>query len=158
MDVWVANVSGVVAWLLKRGLAREDYRRLGVKLAVVQDHKILYSKLMLSDSLKQFYIHHFGQLSSIKHNKPCPSTLFSSHVQRCTTTDHAQMDPVTFCDRHRLRIGNECSSSPLPLTALCMDALHCCMHLFAKLHPHGVYAVLLREQTDRCELCMSAEA
>ena len=34
MDVWVANVSGVVAW---RGL---DYRRLGVKLAVVQDRTL----------------------------------------------------------------------------------------------------------------------
>ena len=37
MDVWVANVSGVVAWLLKWGL---DYRRLGVKLAVVQDRTL----------------------------------------------------------------------------------------------------------------------
>ena len=25
------------SWLLKRGLARDDYRRLGVKLAVVHD-------------------------------------------------------------------------------------------------------------------------
>lgn len=68
------------------------------------------------------------------------------------------MDPATFRDRHRLllRIRNECSPSPLPLTALCINALHCCMHRFAIIHPHGVYAVLLRERTDLYEFCMPA--
>ena len=53
MDVWVANVSGVVSWrgCQSGGLAREDYRRLGVKLAVV-----LYSKIVLSNTLKPLYM------------------------------------------------------------------------------------------------------
>ena len=115
MDVWVANVSG--AWLLKRGLAGGDYRRLGVKLAIVQDYELV----------RNFHL--------TKHHYPSPSTVSFTNVQRCMITAYAQWIPPHFATAIA---SSSWESNPLPITALCMSTLHCCMRLFATIDPHGV--------------------
>ena len=126
------------SWLLKRGLAIDDYRRLGVKPAVVHDINI---RTMSSCSafLTQFYKHHFDELPAFQ---PYPLPTYKD----VPPLINAQMDPARFCDRHITCHGNAVTLKPLlPPTALCMKSLHCCMRLSAIIHPHGVYAVLLRE-------------
>ena len=145
MDVWVANVSGVVA--AKAGIGQRVYRRLGVKLAVVYDLSIIELGLKL----------HFRNITltncqlSLKHNRPYPIPTYSGVsvlliIRKWIPPHFATAIASSLC------IGNECNSSPLPLTALCMNALHLPFPLCNSSPPWSICCLVTG--ADRCELCM----